>query len=802
MKVTQPSIEGLKSSLPTRISGIVFWGTVFIGLLIALVVLENKRDELEKHQTANTGVLHAVIKKSFDYSRTPGLTENTRVELGNNLKPFVDILQSAAIVVTYQDSQFIYGEPGEGHDVINKTLDITPVFPDIAPYTINASIYVDSIDSTLSSYRKVILLTIGSLMMLFGLVLQFVLKHLLTKPFAAMIDSAQQYADGDTSIRFNETSTDEFGFLAQFINRALDNDAYHFEQMSIALNRAMDTENALLNQKERVEVTLNSLSEAVITTDVEGNIDYMNPVAESLVGCASNDAKYKKLTDVIKLVSITSHAPLASPIEQCIRGETIIDLGDSAAIKLGDESIIAIEASVAPMRNNSGDIVGTVMVCLDVTHTHELALQLSHQVNHDMLTNLYNRHAFEHYLGKLINDLSDHTHHVLLYLDLDQFKIVNDTCGHSAGDELLRQLADILEGCIGREDFLARLGGDEFGILLIDKGISDALAIAENIRHSIKEFRFHWLESIFEVGVSIGVVEINSENRNPTVLMSCADLACYAAKDGGRNRVHVYKQTDDDLVKRHGEMHWTTLITQAMQENRFVLYSQPITPVKTEAIPLKHWEVLIRMRLDDGSIITPIQFLSAAERYNMMAKIDRWVIAQTFRSISRGAFKVAANEKRLVSINLSGATLSDDSICQFIQEAGIEHNINFHDICFEVTETVAISNLTKASHLIKELKGCGCQFSLDDFGSGLSSFGYLKNLSVDFVKIDGSFVKDMSNDQIDHAMVMAITQIGHVMNIKTIAEWVEDETTLNKLRKIGVDYVQGYYLGEPAPIQC
>jgi len=441
------------------------------------------------------------------------------------------------------------------------------------------------------------------------------------------------------------------------------------------------------------------------------------------------------------------------------------------------------------------------MVCMDVRQSRKLALQLFHQASHDSLTNLYNRLSFENKLNSLLAEAELESSHALLYVDLDQFKIVNDTCGHTAGDELLRQLASMLQESIRRNDILARLGGDEFGILLINCDINRAVELAEKIRHAVKEYRFTWLDSTFEVGASIGVVEINADNLNASNIMSAADLACYAAKDGGRNCVHVYEPTDIELLKRHGEMHWTTMITQALEQGRFVLYHQPICAISEESDTVEHWEILVRMKDKDGNIIAPGFFIPAAERYNKMHSIDRWVIRNVFLAISKGCFQVKNNAKRLLSINLSGASLSDKTALEYIRETGREFKINFSEICFEITETVAISNLSKATELMRELKKLGCSFSLDDFGSGLSSFGYLKNLPVDYIKIDGSFVKDMAGDPIDRAMVVAINQIGHVMKIQTIAEWVENEETLLLLRQLGVDFAQGYHTGKPAPVK-
>ncbi len=788
------------SDLPTKISGIVFWGTVLIGLLIAFMVLRNKEHDLTRQYHSNAKILQIVIADSLAYSRGAQFSDATRKELQKNIQPFCAVMHCDAIEVKRGNESFVYGDKKKEREGIFTQLLIHPVDSGFAPYPVEVAIYFPSLKQVLSTYRKFILLSVALLMMVFGLILQFILQHLLTHPFADMVTTAQRFADGDNHLRFDEARNDEFGSLAKFINHALDSSAKHYAQLSIALARATASEAALFAENERIEVTLSSLSEAVITTNANAVVEYLNPVAEKMTGWLLLEAQGQPVDRVISIVNEINHMPMPTPVHACLSSNTTIILAENAALSLRNGKTVAIEASVAPMRNHHGEVIGAVMVCLDVSHARRLALQLSHQASHDALTTLYNRGAFENQLKHLLSEMTETVSHALLYVDLDQFKIVNDTCGHTAGDELLRQLAQMLQECVRRSDILARLGGDEFGILLMNCDLPYALDVAEKIRCAVKEFRFAWLESVFEIGASIGVVEINADNANPASIMSLADLACYAAKDGGRNRVHLYEKTDDGLLQRHGEMHWTTIITQALALNHFVLFCQPICHVAHVATAVSHWEILVRMKTVDGQLILPGQFIAAAERYNKMHSIDRWVIYNTFAAIAQGYFPVMPHGQRSFAINLSGATLGDATILQFIQEAGHQFSIDYHEICFEITETVAIVNLSKATAFIKALKMLGCRFSLDDFGSGLSSFGYLKNLPVDFIKIDGGFVKDMVSDPIDCAMVEAINQIGHVMHIQTIAEWVENEATLVLLRRIGVDFAQGYHLGKPSPV--
>ena len=797
----EPSTLGPASSLPTKISGIVFWGTVLIGLLIAFVILKKKEELLTRGYHDNAAILQTVIQKSLEYSNSTTLDQVTQTEMQNNLQPFRSVIHYDAIEIHLAGHRYLFGKISGHEEAIAARLKIQPVFPHLAPYTVDTLIYFPSLTESISNYRKWILLSMALLMMLFGLILQLILQRLLSQPFSRMVLTAQRFAEGDTDIRFDEARDDEFGFLSTFINRALDSRARQHGQLIDALARATASESALMAEKERIAVTLSSLSEAVISTDSQGLVVYLNPMAERMTGWSLDEAKGQPVTHVISLIDEVELIPIRNPVTECLQLNSTIHLPDHAAMVLRDDRQVSIDAAAAPMREHSGQVIGAVMVCSDVSHTRRLALQLAHQVSHDALTNLTNRSAFEQRLGQLLEDIRPDDRHALLYIDLDQFKIVNDTCGHTAGDELLRQLAQVLQACIRRHDVLARLGGDEFGILLIDCDLEHATVTADKIRQAVKDFRFAWISSVFEIGASIGVVEINADNLNASIIMSSADLACYAAKDSGRNRIHIYEKTDDILLQRHGEMHWIGLIAQALEEGRFVLYRQPICPLpETCRGNARHWEILLRMKDSDGSIIPPNLFIAAAERYNKMQRIDRWVIYNVFAALASGAFDPKDNIQHLLAINLSGSTLSDETVLTFIQETGRHFNVDFSQICFEITETVAISNLSKATTFIRELKRLGCKFSLDDFGSGLSSFGYLKNLPVDYIKIDGSFVKDMVFDPIDRAMVEAITQIGHVMQIKTVAEWVEDKATLDMLSDLGVDFAQGFHLGKPHEI--
>jgi len=384
--------------------------------------------------------------------------------------------------------------------------------------------------------------------------------------------------------------------------------------------------------------------------------------------------------------------------------------------------------------------------------------------------------------------------HALCYIDLDQFKIVNDTCGHVAGDELLRQLTALLQARVRERDTLARLGGDEFGILLGNCRLDKAEEIAEEFCRTVKEFRFVWQEKSFEIGASIGLVAIEADSSSTADLLSAADSACYVAKDKGRNRVYVYQPDDEELVARHGEMQWVSRINQALEENRFELFYQPIVPLQNTKEQM-HVEVLLRMRDEDGKLIFPMAFIPAAERFDLMPAIDRWVVRNVF------SFCEASGRDGITyAVNLSGASLSDVGLMGYLREQFATYDVRPCSISFEITETAAISNLSEAIYFISELKMLGCSFSLDDFGSGLSSFAYLKNLPVDYLKIDGGFIRTIVDNPIDRAMVESINHIGHVMEIKTIAEFVENDEIYKCVKDLGIDYAQGYHISKPQPL--
>jgi len=578
--------------------------------------------------------------------------------------------------------------------------------------------------------------------------------------------------------------------------------ARDFSQMGLALKQNKSerdqAEAALYAEKERALVTLQSIGDAVITTDIEGRVEFLNPVAETLTGWSNEEAIGQDLPQVFNIISEKTRLPLENPVDKALFYNGIVGMANHTILIRRDLHEVHIEDSAAPIRDRAGHILGVVLVFHDVGEKRKLSNQLSFQATHDALTGLINRSEFERQLENLLDGASSqHTEHALLYLDLDQFKVVNDTCGHSAGDELLRQLTARIQCRVRESDTFARLGGDEFGILLENCPLDQAVHLANVLLNEVGSFHFSWLDKSFSVGVSIGLVAINDSSGNSARVLSAADTACYAAKDKGRNRVQVYSPDDIEMAQRHGEMHWVARIVKAFEDERFHLYCQPIVPLQPAASAQeRHIEILLRMEDENHKMVPPGAFIPAAERYNMMVEIDRWVVKNVF-----GWLLANAELNVICAINLSGQSVNDERFLAFLIEQIRVRGVAPHKLCFEITETAAISNLAKASSFIKTVKALGCSFSLDDFGSGMSSFSYLKNLPVDYLKIDGSFVRDMLNNPIDCAMVESINHIGHVMEIKTIAEFVENQLIMEKLLAIGVDYAQGYSIAKPAPLQ-
>jgi diguanylate cyclase (GGDEF)-like protein/PAS domain S-box-containing protein len=554
-------------------------------------------------------------------------------------------------------------------------------------------------------------------------------------------------------------------------------------------------EQAVFAEKERAQVTLQSIGDAVIATDAEGRIEYLNPVAESLTAWSLAEARGQPLGAVLKLVNELTREPIGNSLAGALgRAESGAATDHTVLItRAGNE--VAIQESAAPISDRAGRVIGAVVVFHDVTRERRLKRALAYQASHDALTGLINRREFDNRLhSALLSAQRGEGAYALLYIDLDQFKVVNDTCGHQAGDRLLRDVTGLLQTRVRATDTIARLGGDEFGVLLEGCAVEQATRVAEGIRQAIRDFRFVWGASTLSVAASIGIVQIRAETETVTQVMSAADIACYAAKDAGRNRIHVYDA--DGVSHRHREMQWVSRVTRAAEDNRFELYFQPIVPLGSATGPSFH-ELTVRLRDDNGELVPPSEFIPAAERYNVMPVIDRWVV--------RHALELLKERERqgqplpMLAVNLSGTSLNEQSFVDFVLASVAEPTIA-RALCFEITETAAVTSLSNARYLMSELKARGCRFSLDDFGTGVSSFVYLKSLPVDFLKIDGQFISHVADDPINRSMVEAIGRVGRALGIATVAECVETQAVLDELKRIGVDFAQGFLLARPQPI--
>ncbi|MFT5738704.1 MAG: diguanylate cyclase (GGDEF)-like protein/PAS domain S-box-containing protein [Gammaproteobacteria bacterium] len=552
------------------------------------------------------------------------------------------------------------------------------------------------------------------------------------------------------------------------------------------------TERKLIEEELRTQsqIITNMIEGALLIRLSDGIIVYANPSAEKMFGYAPDQLTGK----CSALLQGSGDLALTEPNLDILRhlGKSDQWHGEILNVKQ-DASEFWCSVNISMLEHPVHGRVG-VFVGSDVTERRLAIEKLGYQARHDGLTGLINRNEFESRLNQLIEKTRRQPgEHALCYMDLDQFKVVNDSCGHTAGDELLRQLGQVLHEAVRQCDTLARLGGDEFGIIMEDCSLSQAQWAVAALQTTIQDFQFRWEGQSFRIGVSIGLVAINESTPSLTELMKHADAACYMAKDLGRNRIHVYHPEDAEIAQRHGEMQWISRINQALVDNRFVLFAQEI--LRLDSDPGQHYEVLLRMIDEQGNLVPPGAFLPAAERYEIIDKLDVWVIENTLARMA------AHNEKfgwlPLISINLSGPSLTKPGFLELVISQINKYSISPDRLCFEVTETAAISNLKSATRFIEQLKARGCCFALDDFGSGLSSFGYLKNLPVDYLKIDGMFVKDMVDDPIDCSMVKSINDIGQVMGMETIAEFVENDEIKQMLIEIGVDCVQGYGIGKP-----
>ena len=658
--------------------------------------------------------------------------------------------------------------------------------------------------TNLQSYFSVLILLVTLAVLILAAITA---KQVLRRIFI-LNEASKMIAAGDYEKKITPSSQDEISELAASFNTMADDLKAReksqrtkrqkaeavLQQVNHELEDKVEQRTvAILSAKEQLSDFKDAIDEhSIVTiTDIKGTIIYANDKFCHISGYSKEELIGQNHRMLNSGNQETSY--WTKMFETVSSGKTWHDEVKNIA---KDGSFYWVNTTIMPSLDETGAIKNYISIRTDITENKQLNEKISYQASHDVLTDLVNRREFERRLEHLISRAEDGVPHSVLYLDLDEFKVVNDTCGHHAGDELLRQIPGLIKQHTRKSDLVARLGGDEFGIILNACNEEQAKKISNSILQSISDFQFCWDNRTYKIGVSIGIVVLNDEQTNLIEVLKSADSACYAAKDRGRNTVVVYSSSDDDLVDRQDQMNWATKLTQCLEDDQFVLYAQPIVPIKDTIVKKPSYEILLRMT-EGEKIIPPGAFLPAAERYNKITQIDRWVVSKTFSMFKdQNGFLEKIDH---ISINLSGASLTDKSFMKFLVDEINQSNLH-NKICFEITETALISNLSVAARFIDKLHDMGIRFSLDDFGSGLSSFAYLKNLHVDYLKIDGYFVKDIASNPIDRAMVNSIHEIGSVMGKTTIAEFVEDDEILSILREIGVDYAQGYGIGKPAPL--
>jgi diguanylate cyclase (GGDEF)-like protein/PAS domain S-box-containing protein len=553
--------------------------------------------------------------------------------------------------------------------------------------------------------------------------------------------------------------------------------------------------------KPRAMVTLDAMGESVITVDVDGHIDYVNQSAEVLLGQQFDQLIGKAFDEVAGLVDETDRHSLGDPVRKALSTGGRVSMGRRAVLvpaNGGPER--SVEISVTPLRNENREIAGMVLVLHDTSELRGLTRQMTYQASHDALTGLVNRREFERRLQEALDSAqTGDGNHALCYLDLDRFKAVNDTCGHTAGDNMLREVASLIKDAVRDSDTVGRIGGDEFALLLVGCPLEKARQIADDVVRSVNDYRFVWKDKIFNIGVSIGLVEIGRDSGSIEDIMNAADSACYVAKKQGGLHVHVYSAREEASARHSGEIHWLQKLQGALRDNRFELYYQPIVPARSGGVRGPALEVFVRLESDYAAPNTsPTEFIRAAERYRLMPLVDRWVVQAVLAALGRGGMRLPPG--RSVALNIAGQTLADAGFLEFVVECFDHTGANPGDICFEVTENSVVANLDHARRFIEVLHGMGCEFALDDFGSGLSSFATLRTLPMDYLKIDGSFIKNLAADSVNQAMVAAMIELSRSLNFRIVAEQVEDQESFDTVSGMGIDFVQGYVVGRPQPL--
>ncbi len=593
-------------------------------------------------------------------------------------------------------------------------------------------------------------------------------------------------------------SGDEGGLWVEAAGTAID---YRGQKAILSIARDVSyrksLEATLGRGKQQAQITLESIGEGVITTDTAGVIDYLNAAAEQLTGVPREQAVGKRMVDFMTLVDETDRKDLGDPVARCLAERRRIGLGRRALmITASGERELSVELTASPIIGPGETVAGAVVIMHDVTEMRGLTRRISYQASHDALTGLINRSEFERRLQEALEVIpGESVNSVLCYMDLDRFKAVNDTCGHLAGDNMLREIAKLIRDQVRDSDYVARLGGDEFGMLLVRCPLDKARQIADDVCNAVRDYRFVWQDRIFTVGISVGLVEVGRESGTLKDLLSAADSACYVAKQQGRGRVHVYSARDEVSARQRGDIHWLRQLQVALRENRFEIHTQPIISTAGRVTRGPAAEALLRMLDEEGKPVLPRQFMPAAERYQLMTGIDRWVVQATLAAIGNGSIRLP--DERSCSINLSAQSLADETFLDFVVECLDHSQVQPWRICFEVTESAVMERLDQARRFVAVLHGMGCQFGLDDFGSGLGSFTTLRDLAIDYLKVDGVYTRDLRPDTLNYQVVSAITGMSRILGFQVIAEQVEKQADFEALRTLGVQFIQGNFIDRP-----
>jgi diguanylate cyclase (GGDEF)-like protein/PAS domain S-box-containing protein len=612
-------------------------------------------------------------------------------------------------------------------------------------------------------------------------------RRLLGEPAAARYEVELVGAQGQvTRVELSSTVIDSAGEAALLLT---------------ALEMLPESGSVVVPSRPRAMVTLDAMGESVITVDAEGRIDYINHAAEVLLSQPFDQVMGKAFSEVASLVDEADRRSLGDPVRKALTTGGRVTMGRRAVlVPAGAGPERSVEISVTPLRFEGKEILGLVLVMHDTSELRGLTRQMTYQASHDALTGLVNRREFERRLQEAMDSAqTGNVGHALCYLDLDRFKAVNDTCGHTAGDNMLREVASLIKEAVRDSDTVGRIGGDEFALLLVGCPLEKARQIADDVVRSVNDYRFVWKDKIFNIGVSIGLVEIGAGGAAIEDIMNSADSACYVAKKQGGLHVHVYSAREEASARHSGEIHWLQRLQGALRDNKFELYYQSIVHARANGMRGPALEVFVRLKGEHGQPGAPTaEFIRAAERYRLMPHIDRWVVQTVLSALGRGGMKLPPG--RSVAINIAGQTLGDSDFLEFVVECFDHTGANPGDICFEVTESSVVANLDHAQRFIAVLHGMGCEFALDDFGSGLSSFSTLRTLPMDYLKIDGSFIHNLAGDSVNQAMVAAMIELSRSLNFRVVAEQVEDQLSLDTVTGMGIDFVQGFVIGRPQPL--